>query len=91
VFGEVASSPSPARTRTFEPVPYQILFSREQGRMPEGLAPGAVVVWLDPRGESFELTPVGFGRDGAVGPLADEHGERVILRGGTPAAQGSAP
>jgi hypothetical protein len=88
---EVAEGPSPARTRSFSPVPYQLVLSPEQGRVPEGLAPGTVVAWLDPQGDAFELTPVGFAKDGTVGPLVDDQGERVVLRGGTSAEQGSIP
>ncbi|HLL54325.1 MAG TPA: hypothetical protein VK447_12300 [Myxococcaceae bacterium] len=86
---EVAPEPSPARTRTFEPVPYRLVLEQAQGRLPEGLAPGTLVVWRDPRGDAFELIPVGFARDGTVGAMTDERGERVVLRGGAAPAGGA--
>jgi hypothetical protein len=87
----VAPKPSPARTRSFEPVPYRVVLKTEQGQLPAGVAPGTLVAWVNPAGDAFELTPVGFARDGTVGPLIDEKGEKVVLRGGLAPVQGGAP
>lgn len=88
---EMAPQPSPARTRAFEPVPYRLVLVREQGKVPAGLVPGALVVWVNPARDYFELTPVGFAQDGSVGPLPDPKGEKVMLRAGLAPRQAGAP
>ena len=72
---------SPIRSRSFKAQPYGLIRMAGQGAVPAGLAPASVVFWVSDDGVNFELTPVGLLSDGAVGPLVDERGTRVVLKG----------
>jgi hypothetical protein len=72
---------SPIRSRSFAAQPYQVVKVPGQGAVPEGLPPAAVALWVSDDGVSFSLTPVGLLRDGAVGPLVDDSGAKVVFKG----------
>lgn len=73
--------PSPARTRGFAQVPYSVARVKETEDRPAKLIPGTLVFWVAPEGEAFDLHPIGFDREGGVAQLADDRGEKLVLKG----------
>jgi hypothetical protein len=72
-------APSPARAG-LRAVPYQVVRSDKQGELPGKLVPASLVVWVSPEGFTFEVIPVGFGKDGQVARLSDLQGAPLVLR-----------
>ena len=72
---------SAIRSRRFAAQPYALVRVREPGAVPPGLAPASVLLWVSDDAVTFALTPIGLQSDGAVGPLVDERGERLVFKG----------
>jgi len=78
--GRFAPAWRPFRTRTFQPVPSQVLPVQKPEALPEPLLPGALLLFVSPDGASFELRLVGLS-EGLPQLLRDETGAAVVLRG----------
>jgi hypothetical protein len=79
---EVAGpTPSPARDRSFQRLPWRVQRIPEPTARPDPLVPSTLLVWVASEGEAFQIHPVGFSPGGQVAPLADDQGVPVVLRG----------
>jgi hypothetical protein len=76
----VTQAQRPFRSRTFQPVPPQILPVQTPEAVPQPLVPGALLLFVSPDGASFELRLVGLS-EGLPQVLRDETGGPVVLRG----------
>lgn len=76
----LAQSQRPFRTRTFQPVPPQVIQVQTPEARPEPLLPGSLLLFVSPDGASFELRLVGLA-EGRPQVLRDETGAPVVLRG----------
>ncbi len=70
---------SPVRDARFEQRPYSLRFLSREDESPQ-VDPGTFLVWISPSGSVFQLTPVGFDRQGRAAALTDDKGERLVLR-----------
>jgi hypothetical protein len=76
---ELKQGSSPARTRVFAAVPYEVVELSSPEGVPATLRPGTLLVWVSPAGDAFHLTPVGFDARGRVARLADASGQPLVL------------
>ncbi|QSQ25048.1 hypothetical protein JY651_08990 [Pyxidicoccus parkwayensis] len=68
------------RTRTFRPVPPQVLWLPSEQAVPEALVPGALLVHVAPEGVGFSVRVVGL-EHGRPALLKDDQGATLVLRG----------
>lgn len=72
---------SPARTRSFSLLPFEIAMLASNDASLQGMRPGTLAVWVSEDGVEFAIHPVGFDEKRDVSPLEDEQGEPIVLTG----------
>lgn len=68
------------RSRTFQPVPPQVVAVETPEAVPQPLQPGSLLLFVSPDGAAFEMRLVGLS-EGLPQVLRDETGGAVVLRG----------